>query len=116
TAWEHVPDYRSQIAYHTQTHQSVEITEVGDIAAGLTLLAPQTPFDKWDGKQWVTDVAERQAHEIQQAESHKRELLWIAREKIDIYQDAIDLGMATEVEKTKLTAWRKYRVELYQVD
>ncbi|WP_141557329.1 tail fiber assembly protein, partial [Xenorhabdus cabanillasii] len=69
-----------------------------------------------DGKQWVTDIAAQQEYEIQQAEYEKRQLLRAATEKIDICQDAVDLGMATEAEKSTLTAWRKYRVLLNRVD
>ncbi|WP_084022927.1 tail fiber assembly protein [Xenorhabdus hominickii] len=114
--WEYVPDYRGKMAYRTQTRQPVEITEIGDIAIGLTFLAPQTPFDNWDGKQWVTDVQKVQQLRVQDAEQQKRQFLWTAREKIDIWQDAVDLGIATGAEKSALTAWRKYRVELYRVD
>ncbi|PHM74284.1 tail fiber assembly protein [Xenorhabdus kozodoii] len=52
----------------------------------------------------------------QQAESQKRQLLKTAGEKIDICQDAVDLDMSTDAEKSKLTAWRKYRVLLNRVD
>ncbi|WP_272902999.1 tail fiber assembly protein [Xenorhabdus sp. Sc-CR9] len=50
------------------------------------------------------------------AESQKRQLLKVAREKIDICQDAVNLDIATDEEKTALTAWRKYRVLLNRID
>ncbi|WP_340617243.1 tail fiber assembly protein [Xenorhabdus entomophaga] len=52
----------------------------------------------------------------QWVESQKRQLLKMATEKIDICQDAIDLDMATNAEKSSLTEWRKYRVLLNRVD
>ncbi|CAM4040391.1 tail fiber assembly protein [Xenorhabdus thuongxuanensis] len=52
----------------------------------------------------------------QQAEYQKRQLLSAATEKIDICQDAVDLDMATDAEKSALTNWRKYRVLLNRVD
>ncbi|KLU15415.1 tail fiber assembly protein [Xenorhabdus griffiniae] len=52
----------------------------------------------------------------QQAEYEKRQLLRLVREKIDIYQDAVDFGMATGDEKRLLDAWREYRIILYRVD
>ncbi|CDH32335.1 tail fiber assembly protein [Xenorhabdus bovienii] len=52
----------------------------------------------------------------QQAESVKQQLLRVATEKIDICQDAVDLGMATDAEKSTLTEWRKYRVLLNRVN
>ncbi|PHM27837.1 tail fiber assembly protein [Xenorhabdus budapestensis] len=53
---------------------------------------------------------------VERAEAKKRTLLAEAREKIDIWQDAVELDMATAEEKTALLAWKKYRVLLYRVD
>ncbi|CDH23645.1 putative e14 prophage; tail fiber assembly (fragment) [Xenorhabdus bovienii str. kraussei Becker Underwood] len=39
-----------------------------------------------------------------------------AREKIAICQDAVDLGIATDAEKSSLAEWRKFRVLLNRVD
>ncbi|PHM43763.1 tail fiber assembly protein [Xenorhabdus szentirmaii] len=50
------------------------------------------------------------------AESQKRQLLSEARERIDICQDAVDLGIATDIEISTLRGWRKYRVLLNRVD
>ncbi|WP_275387227.1 tail fiber assembly protein [Xenorhabdus bovienii] len=50
------------------------------------------------------------------AESQKRQLLRVVRDKIDICQDAVDLDIATDAEKSSLTEWRKYRVLLNRVD
>ncbi|MDC9622770.1 tail fiber assembly protein [Xenorhabdus sp. XENO-7] len=52
----------------------------------------------------------------QNAEHEKRYLLRAAKEKIDICQDAVDLNIATDAEKSALTEWRKYRVLLNRVD
>ncbi|MCC8365884.1 tail fiber assembly protein, partial [Xenorhabdus sp. PB61.4] len=70
----------------------------------------------WHGKRWVTDIASQRAYEVQQAEQEKRYLLNIAKEKIDIWQDAVDLEMATKEEKAALLKWKKYRVLLNRVD
>ncbi|MBD2815321.1 tail fiber assembly protein [Xenorhabdus sp. Flor] len=52
----------------------------------------------------------------QEAEAEKRRLLSLAKEKIAIWQDAIDLDMATNEEKAALLVWKKYRVLLNRVD
>ncbi|MBC8946368.1 tail fiber assembly protein [Xenorhabdus indica] len=57
-----------------------------------------------------------QEQHIATAESQKRQLLYLVREKIDICQDAVDLNIATEAEREVLTEWRKYRVMLNRVD
>ncbi|MBC8947117.1 tail fiber assembly protein [Xenorhabdus indica] len=51
-----------------------------------------------------------------QAASHKQQLLNTATEKINIYQDAVGLGIVTNVEESLLAEWRKYRVLLNRVD
>ncbi|MBD2792771.1 tail fiber assembly protein [Xenorhabdus szentirmaii] len=52
----------------------------------------------------------------QSAEYQKQQLLRAAAEKIDISQDAVDLNIATDAEKSALTEWRRYRVLLNRVD
>ncbi|CDM89614.1 tail fiber assembly protein [Xenorhabdus bovienii] len=51
-----------------------------------------------------------------QAEYEKRNLIKEIREKIEPLQDAVYLDVATEEEKTALTAWHRYRLALYQLD
>ncbi|MEG0234072.1 MAG: tail fiber assembly protein [Hafnia sp.] len=50
------------------------------------------------------------------AEKEKSQLLVIANTAINTLQDAIDLDMATEQEKSFLLEWRKYRIMLNRVD
>ncbi|WP_340611381.1 tail fiber assembly protein [Xenorhabdus bharatensis] len=57
-----------------------------------------------------------QAELQQEAESKKRYLINTAKERIDIWQDAVDLDMATKEEKAALLKWKKYRVLLNRVD
>ncbi|MBD2809869.1 tail fiber assembly protein [Xenorhabdus sp. Vera] len=52
----------------------------------------------------------------QRAESQKQYLMNAARDKIAPLQDAVDLDIATDAEKSALTDWRKYRVLLNRVD
>ncbi|EPR3711091.1 tail fiber assembly protein [Providencia stuartii] len=53
---------------------------------------------------------------IAEAEQQKQSLLAEANNAIAPLQDAVDLGIATDEEKAKLTAWKKYRVLLNRVD
>ncbi|WP_086110890.1 tail fiber assembly protein, partial [Xenorhabdus vietnamensis] len=50
------------------------------------------------------------------AESRKQYLMNEARDKIAPLNDAVDLNIATNAEKSALTEWRKYRVLLSRVD
>ncbi|EDQ9665828.1 TPA: tail fiber assembly protein [Salmonella enterica] len=46
----------------------------------------------------------------------QKSFLQIASEKIVPLQDAVDLGEATDDEKARLLAWKKYRVQVNRVD
>lgn len=53
---------------------------------------------------------------IAEAEQQKQSLLAEANSAIAPLQDAVDLGIATDEENAKLTAWKTYRVYLNRVD
>ncbi|WP_047679908.1 MULTISPECIES: tail fiber assembly protein [Xenorhabdus] len=52
----------------------------------------------------------------QQSEHEKQYWMGVAKDKIAPLQDAVDLNMATDEEKSALIVWRKYRVLLNRVD
>lgn len=64
----------------------------------------------------ITAVVPTQAQEVANATSKKALLMRQCTDKIATLQDAVDLDMATDDEKTALTAWKKYRVLLNRVD
>ncbi|MEX9949072.1 tail fiber assembly protein [Providencia alcalifaciens] len=115
-SWLHVADHRGKTAYKKESRQPVEIDFIGDLPTTLTLLAPQTEFDKWNGKKWVTDAEAQKASIIVQAEHEKAQRLEEANKAITDLQDAIDVGLALEGDSEKLKEWKKYRVLLNRVD
>ena len=115
-AWEIVADLRGKVAYSTETGQSGEVNFIGELPDTLTLLAPLTIYDKWNGANWVTDKAAQHAAVARAAEEKKAQLLNEATAKIAPLQDAVDTGMATDGEKPHLTAWKTYRVLLNRID
>lgn len=46
----------------------------------------------------------------------KKSLLYEATQYRDIFQDAVDEGIATDEEKAALSVWKKYRVTLSRID
>ena len=115
-SWLHVPDYRGCVVYDKETKQQAEISGIGELPDNLTLDAPKTPFDKWNGKKWVTDKAEQQASEVAVAESQKQSLLAEAEQAIAMLERKIRLGMATDEDKVKLNEWEIYSVKMSNVD
>ncbi|OTA17188.1 tail assembly chaperone [Xenorhabdus beddingii] len=115
-SWIHVPDFRGRMAYHTQTRQHIEIKSIGELPPELTFLAPQTLFDQWNGKQWVTDIAAQYQYERQQVEKLRTQLRQQAEAIITPLLYALDTELATEDEKQALIEWKKYLVALSRLD
>ena len=119
-AWEIVDDYRGQVTYSTDSGEPRTIDYLGPLLAGWTLLAPQTPYDKWDGSKWVTDKAAQHAAqhaaEVAAAEAKKSQLITEADNVIAPLERAVKRDMATDEEKAQLDAWERYSVLLSRVD
>lgn len=114
--WEYLPDHRGETVWNTQTGEPETVTLPGDYPADTTTLSPLTPYDVWEGEKWVTNEGMKKAAEIEAAAGKKSFLIQSAGDAIGPLQDAIELGMATDEEKTLYDAWRKYRVLLTRVD
>lgn len=115
-AWFVVADFRGQTIYSTENGLPIVVTALGALPAKTTRLAPESNFDRWDGKAWIKDEAAENVQKIQEAETQKKELMSHAVLQIATLQDAVDLDMASAEEKKQLTAWKKYRVLLNRVD
>ncbi|MDD9340984.1 MAG: tail fiber assembly protein [Providencia heimbachae] len=116
TKWEIVADHRTKTAYSTDNRQPIEIDFIGDLPSTLTLLEPQTEFDVWNGKKWVTDVEAQKASLVAIAENEKAQRLQEANSMITYLQDAIEVGLDDDDYEAKLKAWKTYRVYLNRVD
>lgn len=115
-SWSVTADYRGITVYDIQTLASHVITEPGPIPDTVTTSAPSTPYDKWDGSAWVTDANAQHAADVAVADLQKKELIAKASAEISILQDAVNLKMATDDEKSRFTALQAYRVLLNRVD
>ncbi|AZT32857.1 tail fiber assembly protein [Salmonella enterica subsp. enterica serovar Stanleyville] len=114
--WSLQEDHRSETVYDTTTGNQIYISAPGPLPENVTSVSPDGEYQKWDGKAWVTDEEAEKAAQLRQAEETKNNLLQMATEKIAPLQDAVDLGEATDDEKTRLMAWKKYRVQVNRVD
>ncbi|MDS6630681.1 tail fiber assembly protein [Klebsiella michiganensis] len=82
----------------------------------VTTSTPSTPYDKWDGSAWVTDAAQQHVADVAAAETQKKQMITQVSDEILILMDAVNLNMATDEEKSRLTALQAYRVQLNRVD
>ncbi|HBK4816304.1 TPA: tail fiber assembly protein [Enterobacter asburiae] len=108
TAWEYVADHRGETVYSTETAEAAIISLLGDYPESTTTLAPGTPFDKWNGREWVTDTKAQHAADVEAAEQQKTVLLLKAQATISLWQTALQLGIISDEEKASLIDWMNY--------
>lgn len=114
--WTYPSDHRGKKIYSTETGAESTVTEIGDISTDYTLLKPSGEFDTWNGETWVLDENKQHLHDVDVAIEQKKQLLNDASSQINYLQDAIDTDIATDDEKTLLSAWKKYRALLNRID
>jgi len=114
--WEYVADHRGETVYNTTTGQPVEITLPGDYADGVTVISPSTPYDQWNGSEWVTDEDARRKAQVGEAGQIKARLLSEAKSTISLWQTGLQLGIISDEDKASLMAWMLYIQALNAVD
>lgn len=115
-AWVDVVDHRGETVYSTMTGEKVSITMPGDYPKDTTTLAPATPYDKWNGREWVTDAKAQHAADVEEAEQQKRALLAEATAIITPLADAQAGGYIDDADVPRLAEWQRYRYRLTKVD
>ncbi|WET41254.1 tail fiber assembly protein [Citrobacter enshiensis] len=114
--WIRSEDHRGEVVFSTETGLEVAITEPGAYPDGTTTIAPENPWQKWDGGAWVDDEDAAREAQVNEAEAHKKTLLNLANGAIATLQDAVDLDMATDDEKQSLVEFKKFRVLLSRIN
>lgn len=116
TAWGYVADHRGETVYSTETGESVIVSLPGDYPEGTTTLAPATPYDTWNGSEWVTDSETQHAADVEAAEQQKAALLLEAQTTISLWQTELQLGIISDEDKASLIAWMNYIKAVQAVD
>ncbi|HHT4575401.1 TPA: tail fiber assembly protein [Escherichia coli] len=116
TAWEYIADHRGETVYSTETGEEVSITAPGDYPENTTTLAPATPYDTWNGSEWVTDTEAQHAADVEAAEQQKTALLSEAQATISLWQTELQLGIISDEDKASLITWMNYIKAVQAVD
>ncbi|WP_316376011.1 tail fiber assembly protein [Enterobacter kobei] len=116
TAWEYVADHRGETVYSTETGDAMMVSLPGDYPEGTTPLAPSTPYDTWNGSEWVTDTEAQHAADVGAAEQQKAALLLEAQATISLWQTELQLGIISDEDKASLIAWMNYIKAVQAVD
>ncbi|WP_337137167.1 tail fiber assembly protein [Morganella morganii] len=114
--WILIQDHRGTKIYDTSTAGELEIKELGDLPDGVTTIAPDVEFPKWNGKKWVTDKAAKKESNIAAAEAQKQYLITEANQKTQLWQTQLMLGIITDEDKASLTEWMLYVQKVQAVD
>lgn len=113
--WVQVEDLRGKTVYKKSDLSAETIRSLGPLDDAYTLLAPTTPFDKWNGSEWVTDTDLQHAADVAAAEQKKTQLLAEASEEISWRKYAVNKGIATVEEVSALDLWETHRVLLMRI-
>jgi hypothetical protein len=116
TAWEYIADHRGETVYNTETGEAVVVSIPGDYPNGTTTLAPATPYDTWNGSEWVADTDAQHAAEVEAANQQKAVLLSEAQETISFWQTELQLGIISDEDKASLIAWMQYIKAVKAID
>ena len=114
--WVYVIDHRGETVYDTETGKPVEITGLGDYPDNVTIIEPLTPYDRWNGSEWVTNADAQKSGQIAAAEQKKASLLAEAQSTISLWRTELQLGIISDDDKDSLIAWIKYIQALNAVD
>lgn len=109
-------DHRGETVYSTADASASTVDYIGRVKDGYTSLAPSGPYQKWDGKKWVTDADAQHAADVKAADKQKIALLVEAQETISFWQTELQLGIISDEDKASLIAWMQYIKTVQAVD
>ncbi|WP_449553436.1 tail fiber assembly protein [Lelliottia amnigena] len=116
SGWEYIVDHRGEDVFSTETGEPVAITSLGDYPENTTTLEPATPYDTWNGSEWVTDTEAQHAADVEAAEQQKAALLAEAQATISLWQTELQLGIISDEDKASLKDWMSYIKAVQAVD
>lgn len=101
-------DHRGETVYSTADASASTVDYIGPVKDGYTSVAPSGPYQKWDGKKWITDTDAQHAADVKAADKQKAALLVEAQETISFWQTELQLGIISEEDKASLIGWMNY--------
>ncbi|CAM4016758.1 MULTISPECIES: tail fiber assembly protein [Lelliottia] len=116
SGWEYIVDHRGEDVFSTETGEPVAITLLGEYPENTTTLAPATPYDRWNGSEWVTDTEAQHTADVEAADQQKAALLAEAQATISLWQTELQLGIISDEDKASLIGWMNYIKAVQAVD
>ena len=115
--WSVTPDFRGVTVYSITTAEAAVVDYIGPLHDGYTDIAPASPFDKWNGTEWVTDIDAQHGAAVDAAEAQRQSLIDTAMASISLIQLKLQAGRKlTDDEKTRLNSVLDYIDAVTAVD
>lgn len=115
-SWSLCEDYRGQKFYSANTGQEFTVTELGPLPSWAVTSAPSSPFDIWNGSEWVRDEEAERMAKLNEVATKKNRLIEEARQHISEWQSELMLGSISDANKKCLQAWLNYIQALKDVN
>ncbi|AXZ48025.1 tail fiber assembly protein [Citrobacter freundii] len=115
-AWRQEEDHRGETVYSTDSGLPSIVDYIGPVQDGYTSAAPSTPYDKWNGKKWVTDTDAQHVAAVAAAENERQHLLKHADAVMLDWRAELMLGEISNANRAKLSAWLAYKNEVKSAD
>ncbi|BBS91715.1 tail assembly protein [Klebsiella sp. WP7-S18-CRE-02] len=118
TEWVQETDHRGETVYSTADGSARVVGYIGEIKEGFTAVAPLTPYDVWNGSEWVTDKDAQHAADVAAVEAEKQARIDRANSYINSKQwpGKAAMGRLKESEKEQYNLWLDYLDALEAVD
>ncbi|WP_064116779.1 tail fiber assembly protein [Pseudomonas fluorescens] len=110
-----LPDQRGTV-YKIDSGESQEWVLLGELPSGITTQPKPGRYYVWLEDAWRLDKSAELEGVTKDAQAKRSALMAYAGSQIAPLQDAVDLKLATDVEKALYDAWRLYRVLLNRVE
>ncbi|HAT2216857.1 TPA: tail fiber assembly protein [Citrobacter freundii] len=115
--WKRQKDHRGETVWSTDDGSAITVDYIGSVRDGYTSIAPSTPYDKWDGEQWITDTEAQHAADKEAAKQQQQSLIDSAMASISMIQLKLQAGRTlTTTETTKLNSVLDYIEEVEATD
>ena len=107
--WNVAADHRGETVYSTVDGAATVVNYIGELMDGFTASAPSTPYDQWNGSEWVTDKNAAHAADVADSEQRKQELIAAAQQSISLLQTKLLMGRTlTDAETNKVNKTLDY--------
>lgn len=116
--WSQEEDHRGEVIYSTDNRTASTVDYIGSIPDCYTSIAPSTPYDTWNGKEWITDVDAQHTADVAEADVEKQSRINQANAYMNSKQwpGKAAIGRLTDDEKAQYNEWLDYLDALEAVD